>query len=252
MQYAADEALAERIVRVHDDGLARLMAAYPGRVTALSSPALQFPEMAARQLEHAVRDLGMRGASIGGHVMGEAPTTPRYDPFWARCQELDVPIFMHPDGSANLVKPGAWDGRGGLDNIVGNPLETTVFLSHMIYDGVLDRFPRLKLVAAHSGGYLASYLGRSDAACVRAGANCANTKPPSAYFKDQIAVDAMVFSEEGVRHLVAEVGAGQVVYGSDLPFIWPDTIDIIAGSRLFTPAQKTAMLSGNLQRLLKL
>jgi aminocarboxymuconate-semialdehyde decarboxylase len=218
----------------------------------LSSVTLQHPELAARQLERAVRELGLKGASIGGHVDGEAPTTARYDPFWAKCQELDVPVFMHPNSAANVAREGAWAGRGGVDNIIGNPLETTLFLSRMIFDGVFDRFPRLKLCAAHGGGYLPSYLGRSDAACVRDGANCANAKPPSAYFKDQILVDSMVFSEEGLRHLAAEVGPSQIVYGSDLPYVWPDTIDIIAGSRAFTDAQKTAMLGGNLRRLLKL
>jgi aminocarboxymuconate-semialdehyde decarboxylase len=250
--YPADEALAERIVRTHDEGLARLASAYPGRVVGLSSVALQYPEMAARQLEHAVRNLGLKGASIGGHVAGEAPTTARYDPFWAKCQELDVPVFMHPNSAGNIARDGAWTGRGGVDNIIGNPLETTLFLSRMIYDGVLDRFPRLKLGAAHGGGYMPSYLGRSDAACVRAGADCANVKPPSAYFKDQIFVDSMVFSENGLRHLVDEVGAGQIVYGSDLPYVWPDTIDLIANMRSLTAGQKTAMLGGNLTRMLKL
>ncbi len=250
--YAADEALADRIVRTHDEGLAELAAAYPGRVVALSSVSLQHPQLAARQLERAVRDLGHKGASIGGHVAGESPTTARYDPFWAKCQELDVPVFMHPNSAANIAREGAWAGRGGVDNIIGNPLETTLFLSRMIFDGVFDRFPRLKLCAAHGGGYLPSYLGRSDAACVRDGADCANAKPPSAYFKGQILVDSMVFSEEGLRHLAAEVGPSQIVYGSDLPYVWPDTIDIIASSRHFTDAQKTAMLGGNLQRLLKL
>jgi aminocarboxymuconate-semialdehyde decarboxylase len=250
--YAADQALAERIVRVHDEGLSRLCAAYPGRLAALSSVSLQFPDAAARQLEHAVRDLGHRGASIGGHVAGEAPTSARYDPFWAKCQELDVPVFMHPNGAENLVRPGAWEGRGGLDNIVGNPLETTVFLTRMIYDGVLDRFPRLKVCAAHGGGFLPSYLGRTEFGCSRPNANCANTRPPSAYLKGQIFADSMVFSENGLKHLVAEMGAGQVVYGSDLPYEWPDTIDVIAQARGFTAEQKTAMLGGNLARLLKL
>ncbi|HTI66991.1 MAG TPA: amidohydrolase family protein [Caulobacteraceae bacterium] len=251
--YAADQALAERIVAVHDQGLAGLIAAYPGRLAALSSVALQFPELAARQLEHAVRGLGFRGASIGGHVKGESPTSARYDPFWAKCQELDVPVFMHPDNAVSLVRDGALAGGPNLDNIVGNPLETSVFLARMIFDGVLDRFPRLKICAAHGGGFFPSYLGRFEAACAyRPGAVCRNSKPPSAYLKDQILVDSMVFSEEGIRHLVAEMGAGQVVYGSDLPFPWPDTIDTIANARAFTPAQKTAMLGGNLARLLKL
>jgi aminocarboxymuconate-semialdehyde decarboxylase len=140
-----------------------------------------------------------------------------------------------------------------LPNIVGNPLETTVFLSHMIYDGVLDRFPRLTLCAAHGGGYLPSYLGRSDASCVvRDDAMCGNRKTPSSYFKDQIVVDSMVFSEEGLRHLVAETGVSQVVYGSDIPYLWPDTIDVIAAATFLSPADKEAILGGNLVRLLKL
>ena len=171
--------------------------------------------------------MGSRGASIGGHVDNEPPTSEKYDPFWAKAEELGVPVFMHPNNALNIARDGALDGRGGLGNIVGNPLETTVFLSRMIFDGTLDRFPQLTVCAAHGGGYLTSYFGRSDAACVvRDDANCANKRKPSEYFKDQIVVDSMVFSSEGLRHLVAETGVSQVVYGSDMPYFWPDTIDI--------------------------
>lgn len=254
--YAADQALAERIVAVHDEGLAGVSAAYPGRFALLSSPALQFPELAARQLEHAVRNLGFRGASIGGHVTGEIPTAPRFDPFWAKCVDLGVPIFMHPDNAKNLIRDGAWgDSNGGkvdLGNTIGNPLETAAFLARMIYDGVFDRFPGLKLCAAHGGGFLPSYLGRFEAGCGRLGDKCGAAKLAGAYLKEQIFADSMVFSENGIRHLVDEMGASQIVYGSDMPYPWPDTIDVIASSRAFTPAQKTAMLGGNLARLLKL
>ena len=160
---------------------------------------------------------------------------------------------MHPNNALNVAREGALAGRGGLDNIVGNPLETTVFLSRMIFDGTLDRFPRLKVCAAHGGGYLTSYLGRSDAACVvRDDANCANKRKPSEYFKDQIVVDSMVFSSEGLRHLVAETGVSQVVYGSDQPYFWPDTIDLIVEAPFLSNADKEAILSGNLRRLLRI
>jgi aminocarboxymuconate-semialdehyde decarboxylase len=140
-----------------------------------------------------------------------------------------------------------------LPNIVGNPLETTVFLSHLVFDGTLDRFPRLKVCAAHGGGYLPSYLGRSDAACVfRDDANCANKRKPSEYFKEQIIVDSMVFSSEGLRHLVAETGVSQVVYGSDIPYTWPDTIDVIVEAPFLSDADKEAILGGNLRRLLRI
>ena len=109
-------------------------------------------------------------------------------------------------------------GARDLGNIIGNPLETTYFLSRLIFDGTFDKFPTLKVCAAHAGGYLPSYLGRSEAACeVRNNANCANKRKPSEILKSQVIVDTMVFSEEGLRHLIAEMGVGQVVYGTDVP-----------------------------------
>jgi aminocarboxymuconate-semialdehyde decarboxylase len=251
--YSADRALARDIVAIHDDGLAAWCKQHPERFVALCSVALQFPDLAAEQLEHAVKNLGARGASIGGHVEGEPPSSAKYDPFWAKAEELGVPVFMHPNNALNIARDGSLDGRGGLGNIVGNPLETTVFLSRMIFDGVLDRFPRLKLCAAHGGGYLTSYLGRSDAACiVRDDANCGNKRKASEYFKDQIIVDSMVFSAEGLRHLVAETGVSQVVYGSDIPYFWPDTIDLIVEAPFLSDAGKAAILGGNLLALLKI
>jgi aminocarboxymuconate-semialdehyde decarboxylase len=250
--YSANREDARAVVATHDEGIAAWCRQHPTRFVGLSSVALQYPELAAEQLEHAVKNLGARGASIGGHVDNEPPTSEKYDPFWAKAEELGVPVFMHPNNALNIAREGALAGRGGLDNIVGNPLETTVFLSRMIFDGTLDRFPRLMLCAAHGGGYLPSYLGRSDAACGRDGANCANRRKPSEYFKDQISVDSMVFSAEALRHLVAETGASQVVYGSDLPYAWPDTIDLIAEAAFLSNEAKEAILGGNLKRMLRI
>jgi aminocarboxymuconate-semialdehyde decarboxylase len=251
--YSASREDARQVVAIHDEGIAAWCRQHPTRFVGLSSVALQFPDLAAEQLEHAVKTLGARGASIGGHVDNEPPSGEKYDPFWAKAEELGVPVFMHPNNALNIAREGVLDGRGSLPNIVGNPLETTVFLSHMIFDGTLDRFPRLQLCAAHGGGYLPSYLGRSDAACVvREDAGCANQRKPSEYFKDQIVVDSMVFSAEGLRHLVAETGVSQVVYGSDIPYFWPDTIDIIAAASFLSDADKEAILGGNLKRMLRI
>jgi aminocarboxymuconate-semialdehyde decarboxylase len=251
--YSASRDDARTVVAMHDEGIAAWCREHPTRFVGLSSVALQFPDLAAEQLEHAVKNLGARGASIGGHVSNEPPTSEKYDAFWAKAEQLGVPVFMHPNNALNIAREGALDGRGGLGNIVGNPLETTVFLSRMIFDGTLDRFPRLKLCAAHGGGYLPSYLGRSDAACiVRDDANCANKRKPSEYFLDQVVVDSMVFSSEGLRHLVAETGVTQVVYGSDIPYFWPDTIDIIVEAPFLTNEAKEAILGGNLRRLLRI
>lgn len=250
--YATERDLAAKIVEVQDNGLADWCKSHSDRFAAMTSPALQFPDLAAQQLEHAVKDLGMVGAAIGGHVEGEPLSDPKYDPFWAKAQELDVIVFMHPNGATNVVKEDGFKGRADLQNIIGNPLETTLFLSHLIYDGVFDKFPNLKVVAAHSGGYMPSYLGRSEAACeVRANAGCLNKKKPSEYLKTQIFIDSMVFSPEGIRHLVAEVGASQIVYGTDIPLVWPDTIDAVLNAQI-SDADKEAILGGNLTKLLHL
>jgi aminocarboxymuconate-semialdehyde decarboxylase len=250
--YEADRDLAAKIVQIQDQALVKWCAAHPGRFVALNSPALQFPDLAAGQLEHAVKELGMRGAAIGGHVNGESLSLPKYDPFWAKAQELGVLVFMHPNNAQNVAKPGALDGAGDLGNVIGNPLETLLFLSHMIFDGTLDRFPQLKICAAHAGGYLPSYLGRTDVACdVRPNAKCVNKKKPHEYLRDQILADSMIFSPEGIRHIVAEMGPSQIVYGTDMPFVWPDTVDAILATDL-PDVQKEAILGGNLSKLLRL
>ena len=251
--YGADRDLAAEIVRVHDEGLGAWVNEHPDRFVALTSPALQFPELAAEQLEYAVNELGHRGASVGGSCNGENLSDPRFDPFWAKAEELGAPIFMHPGNASNLIRDGALDGRGDLGNIIGNPLETAHFLTRLMFDGTLDKFPGLKVVGAHGGGYLPSYLGRTEVACeVRGSADCLSTRQPSDYLRDQILVDSMVFSHEGLRHLVAELGASQVVYGTDVPFNWPETLDLILEASYLSDAEKIAIVGGNLMELLRI
>jgi aminocarboxymuconate-semialdehyde decarboxylase len=251
--YAADRDLARRIVQVQNEGLAKWVAAHPDRFVALASVALQHPDLAAEQLEHAVKQLGLRGVSIGGHVNGEDLSSPKYDPFWAKAAELGALVFMHPGGADNILREGALRGRGDLGNIIGNPLETTYFFTRLIFDGTLDRFPALRICGAHAGGYLPSYLGRMDADCdVRPNANCANKKHPREYFKRELLIDTMIFSEEGLRHLVAEMGVGQIVYGTDVPFNWPVTVDLIVNATFLSNADKEAILGGNAMKLLRI
>ena len=248
-----DRTLADRIVRAQNEGLATFVAQHPDRFVAMASTSLQFPDLAAQQLEDGVKRLGLRAAAIGGHVNGEDLSLPKFDPFWAKAAELGVVVFMHPGGAENIVKEGALEGRGELGNIIGNPLETTYFLTRLIFDGVFDRHPALRVAAAHAGGYLPSYLMRTDVACeVRNNANCANRKRPKEYLRSQILVDTMVFSDEGLRHLVNEVGAGQVVYGTDNPLNWPVTVDLVLNAAWLSNADKEAILGGTLIRLLRI
>jgi aminocarboxymuconate-semialdehyde decarboxylase len=251
--YEADRDLAAKIIKVQNEQLAAWCSAHRDRFVGLASVSLQYPEMAAEQLEGAVKKLDLRGVGIAGHAGGEVPSTPKYDPFWAKVQELGVLVFVHPGGADNIIKDGALRGRGDLGNIIGNPLETTFFLSRLIFDGTLDRFPNVKICGAHAGGYLPSYLGRTDVACdVRDNANCANKKHPHEYFRQQILVDSMIFSEEGLRHLVAELGVSQIVYGTDTPYNWPSPVDLILQASFLKDTEKEAILGGNLVQLLRI
>ena len=247
-----DQGLARAICNKHNETLSAWCKQHPDRFVAMASIPLQFPDVAAQMLEEATKRLGARAVAIGGHVNGESLSLPKFDVFWAKVQELGQLAFMHPNGSANLIQQNALSGRGGLGNIVGNPLETTVFLSRLIFDGTFDKFANLKVCGAHGGGYLPSYLGRTEVACQRQGQNCVIKKKPSDYLRSNILADAMVFSEEGVRHLVAEMGAGQVVFGTDTPFNWPVSVDPIVNNKFLSNADKEAVLGGNLTKLLRI
>jgi aminocarboxymuconate-semialdehyde decarboxylase len=199
-----------------------------------------------------VKKLGLRGAAIGGSCEGQELSDRKFDPFWAKAEELGVLLFMHPQNAAGTTNNPRLGGKGGLGNTIGNPLETTVFLSHLIFEGTFDRFPGLKICGAHAGGYLPSYSGRSDARSGGRGgtADAGPKKKPSEYFKKEIFIDTMIFHEEGLRHLVAECGVGQIFYGTDYPFEWPVGIDFVLNAPFLSNAQKEAILGGNLVKLL--
>jgi aminocarboxymuconate-semialdehyde decarboxylase len=249
--YATDRDLAARIIKIQNEKLAELCAAQPDRFVAFATVALQHPDLAAQQLEEGMKKFGLRGGSIGASVNGEELSARRFDPFWAKAEELGALLFMHPQGAPELQKRLA--GNGMLTNVIGNPLDTTIALSHLIFDGTLDRFPRLKICAAHGGGYLPSYADRSDHGCVTFPANCDKTplkKHPTEYLR-QLYFDSLVFTPEALRHLVAESGVSQIVMGTDYPFPWTSTsVDHILGTPGLSNADKQAILGGNAARLL--
>jgi aminocarboxymuconate-semialdehyde decarboxylase len=254
--YAADRALARDLVLLQNERIAKAVSARPDRFVGMATLALQHPDLAAEQLDHAMRRLGMRGAAIGGSVEGQELADRRYDVFWAKAEELDAMLFMHPQPAAGTTQNARLQGRGGLGNTIGNPLETTVFLSHLIFEGTFDRFPRLKVCGAHAGGYLPSYTGRSDAVCSRGGGNgddCrALKRKPSEYFRSNLYIDSMIFQNAGLAHLVAHIGADRIFYGTDYPFDWPVGIDFVLKHPTLTDAQKEAILGGNLVKLLRI
>ena len=249
--YQAERNLAEKIVALQNDRLAQLCAAHPDRFVGLATVALQFPELAAEQLEDGVKRLGLRGADIKGSVNGKELSDPQFHPFWAKAEELGCLIFIHPQGFPE--GRSRLQGNGGLGNTIGNPMETTVALTHLIEEGTLDRFPGLKICGAHGGGFLPSNMGRTDRCQVVFPENCKPVKKrPSEYLK-QLYFDTIVFTSEGLRHLVAEAGASQVVIGTDYPYTWnPNPVDHVLGTSGLSDADRRAILGENAARLLRL
>jgi aminocarboxymuconate-semialdehyde decarboxylase len=247
--YKADRDLASEVVRVQNEKLAEFCAAEPERFVGLASVALQHPDLAVGQLEEGVKRYNLRGALIGGSVEGDELADSKFESFWAKAEELGVVIFIHPQGTAELES--RLKGNGMLENVIGNPLETTIALSHLIFEGTLDRYPDLKIVAAHGGGYLPSYAARSDAGGTTFPARFAPiAKRPTEYLK-QLYFDSLVFTTEGLRHLVAETGSSQIVLGTDYPFPWTSTaVDHILATPDLSDAERVAILGGTAARLL--
>jgi aminocarboxymuconate-semialdehyde decarboxylase len=252
--YRAERDVAAELIKVQNEALVEFCAASPDRFVAFATAALQHPELAAEQVEHAVKVLGFRGVGVAGSVAGEELANPRFHPFWKKCEELGVLVFMHPLGTRELEPSGRLNGSGLLTNTIGNPLETTIALSHLIFEGTLDRFPGLKICAAHGGGFLPSYANRSDAVirCFPNRVGPLPTKNPTAYLKGgQLYFDTIVFTPEALRHLIAETGSGQIMIGTDYPFPWTSTeVDLVLNTPGLSDDERVAILGGTAARLL--
>ena len=251
--YWADIDLARKIVQIQNEKISELCAAHPTRFVGLGSIALQHPSLAAEQMEYGVKNLGMRGVAIGGSVNGDDLSAPKFHPFWAKAEELQTLVFIHPQSAGAPIDEKRLTGNGFLDNVVGHPLETTLALTHLIEDGTLDLFPRLKICAAHGGGYLPSYSSRGDQ-CLTAFPNLCKPlkKLPSEYLK-QLYFDSVLFSPEDMRHLVAVVGASQVVVGTDYPTLWNRTpVDRILAVPGLSDEEHISIFSGTAAKLLKI
>src|SRR5450631_1502700 len=252
--YGKDRDLAAQIVKVQNEKLAELCASRPERFGAFASLTLQFPDLAVQQLETAIRKQGLRGAAIGGSVAGTDFSDEKFHPVWAKAEELGAVLFVHPQSTPQLAP--RFKGNGWLSNTIGNPLDTTIALQHLIFEGTLDKFPKLKVLAAHGGGYLASYAPRSDHSCFVSPAGCDPNivlkKKPTEYL-NQLYFDALVFTPEALRHLVAQVGSSQVVMGTDHPIPWEDhPVDHVLNTPSLGAADRAAILGDNARRLLNL
>src|SRR3989440_1208936 len=249
--YRTERDMVPQVIKIQNERLAEFCGKYPDRFVAFASVALQFPDLAVQQLVEGVKKLGLRGAAVGASVAGDEFSDPKFHPFWAKAEELGVLIFIHPQSTPDLAK--RFKGNGWLANTIGNPLDTTIALSHLIFEGTLDKFPKLKICSAHGGGFLPSYAPRSDnslrvAPDMDTGVKL--KKKPTEYLR-QMYYDTLVFTSEALRHLAAEVGVNRLVIGTDHPIPWQDkAVDHVLKTPGFSHPDRTAMLRETAARLL--
>ena len=211
--YWARQELSEQIVAASNEHVADACDSHPDRFVGLGHVSLQFPDLAATQLAAAVGALGLRGIEISTRVEEVELDDPCLDPFWAAAQDHAAPIFIHPAGTT-LGKRVA---RYYLTNVIGNPLDTTIALTNLILGGVLERFPSLKVVAAHGGGYLPSYFSRTEHGYAVRPEMPKLPRPPGHYLR-RLWIDNLVWRPENLAHLINVMGASQIVLGTDYPF----------------------------------
>jgi aminocarboxymuconate-semialdehyde decarboxylase len=246
--YWAERRLAEWIVETANDKIAATCAARPDRLVGLGTVSLQFPESAAAQLERLMRR-GLRGVIVSTAVSGAELADERHEQFWAAAEELAALLFIHPMGCSlgSRLTPYYFS------NVIGNPIETTLALAHLIFAGVLDRHPRLKICAAHGGGYFPFYIGRFDHGWrVRPEAHTCE-HPPSKYLH-RIWFDSLVYAPDQLEFLIRRAGASQVMIGTDYPFDMgvDDSLARLDAVTSLSHEDRSAVRGANAARLLKI
>ncbi|MEU6407818.1 amidohydrolase family protein [Microbispora sp. NPDC046933] len=210
--YWAPPELAARFARTVNDGVAAHVAQAPDRLAGIGTVPLQHPELAVAELERALA-LGLRGVTVSTNVDGRELADPRHEPFWEAAAAHGVPVLIHPWGCTLGPRLAAHY----LGNSIGQPVETTVALAHVICSGLLDRLPGLRLCAAHGGGYLPAFTARADHAWHNRPDARSCAEPPSAYLR-RIWFDSLVYTAPALRALVNAASADRVVIGTDYPF----------------------------------
>ena len=243
--YTVPADLATQAARIINDGMAAFCAQKPERFQALGTLPMQDSGASITELER-LMGLGLKGVQILTSIGGRELSDPAFAPFWARAEALGAVVLIHPNGFTHAERME----RFYFNNVIGNPLETTLALHYLIFDGVLERHPELKLIAVHGGGYLASYSGRIDHAWgARTDAHGNLPHPPTTYLK-RVFVDSVVFTPHQLRGLIEVFGADKVLMGTDYPFDMAesDPVGHVCGAGL-DDATVAAIAGGNARRL---
>jgi aminocarboxymuconate-semialdehyde decarboxylase len=238
--YAQPPAVAAAFARVQNEQLAKLVKARPDRFLAIATVPMQAPKLAADELRYAMRVLGLRGMQIGSNVAGKNLDDPALEPVWATAAELGAFILLHPINVAGADRLSSYY----LGNLIGNPLDTTIAAACLVFSGVLERYPTLKICLAHGGGFVPYQAGRFlHGWHVRKEPKSKLPKPPTESL-ERFYFDTIVHSKEVLEFLVGNAGADRVLLGSDYPFDMgmPDGVLQVRG--LSVPATDQASILG--------
>ncbi|WP_428485358.1 amidohydrolase family protein [Rhodopila sp.] len=247
--YGVPPEVGIQAARLVNEGVAAIAAKMPDRIpAALGSVALQAGgAAAASELEYCMQSLGLKGVEVLAHVGDLELSDPDFEPFWAKAEALGAVVFIHPSG---FTEPRRF-GRFYFSNVIGNPLDTTMALHHLIFDGVLERYPDLKIIASHGGGFLPAYSGRIDHAWgARSDSHGDLPKPPSYYLK-KVYLDTIVFTPHQLEALVKLFGVEKILLGTDYPYDMGeyDPLGHINSTTSLTSADRAAIAGGNAKTL---
>ncbi len=245
--YFTDPETGRASARAINDGMAQAVALHPDRLVGMGTVPLQNVEMAIAEMRRCVRELDLRGIEIGSNIDGKDYSAEEFRPFFSAAEELGVLLFLHPLGFTQPDRMGDFY----LNNLIGNPLESSLALSHLIFGGVLDRNPGLKICVAHGGGYLGGYWGRMDHGW-RARAECGDgcRHEPSSYLR-RLWFDTLVFDPIQLENLIRAHGVDKLCLGSDYPFDMSEPDPVGFHSQL-SEADKSRIMGGNAAELLGL
>ncbi|MFB3053878.1 MAG: amidohydrolase family protein [Alphaproteobacteria bacterium] len=247
--YWAPARLGLEVAKIFNDHAAEIVAAHPDRFVCLATVPLQAPKLAVRELERAV-GLGHRGVQISSRTEDKELGDPALEPFWEAAEATGLPVYVHPHGFTNTERMGEYF----LWNSIAQPLEEAMAMSSIIYSGLLDRYPRLKIVMAHGGGFLPYYAGRVDRAFdIRPETRVNIDRKPSAYMR-KFYYDTCVYNADMVQFLARKVGVGRIVMGSDYPVFLkePDPVAFVKKVRGLKARDRRRITGGTAARLLKL
>ena len=246
--YWAEPEIGARAARLVNDELAEATSKYPDRFVALGSVPLQDTAAAVAELRYCVNELGFRGLEINSHVNGSEIADPRLDPFWAEVEKLGAVIVVHTNGHPAKERLQ----EHNFVNVLGHAFEATLATANLIFNGVMERYPNLKIVVVHGGGYLPAYAGRMDHAWrARADVREGVPRPPGEYLK-KFYFDTMVFEPDQVEFLINKYGADHVLLGTDYPYDMgeDDPLGLIGSVPGLSQDQIDLISGGNAARLL--